>query len=78
VGVNRCFDKFIKIIDVLSIEKEPKMLAKSICQPTFLDGFNIWFGYFCKSNFFIRGCYKLKQMDFDEFTLLSLPINLIF
>jgi hypothetical protein len=54
------------------------MLAKSIHQPTFLDGFNLWFGYFRKLNFFIKGCYKLKQIDFDEFTLLLLLINLVF
>ncbi len=78
MGLNRCLDKFIKKIDVLSIEEEQKMLAKSIRRPTFLDGFNLWFGYFCKSDFFIKGCYKLKQMDFDEFTFFSLPINLVF
>jgi hypothetical protein len=54
------------------------MLAQSMCQLMFLNGLNFLFVYFCMHNIFTRGYSKFKQMDFDEFTLLSLPTNLVF
>ncbi len=35
------FGKFIKKLDVLSIEKEHKMLAQATCQPTFPSNLNL-------------------------------------
>jgi hypothetical protein len=54
------------------------MLTQSMCQFLFLNGLNFLFLYFCMHNTFTRGYSKFNQVDFDEFTLLSLPTNLFF
>jgi hypothetical protein len=48
-----------------------------MCKLTSSNGLNNWFGYFCMWNFFIRGYFELKLMDFDEFISLSLAIGLV-
>jgi hypothetical protein len=67
VGLGR----FIKKFDVLLIEEEWKMLLQSICQPTSPIGLNLKFGYFCIRNFFIQGCSKLSNVDFEDFSLVQ-------
>jgi len=53
------------------------MLAQVICQPDFPSSLNIKFGYFYYLNFFIKGCFELYSVDFEEFCLRSLPINVV-
>jgi hypothetical protein len=54
------------------------MLRQPIYQPTSPSGLNLKFGYFCiKILFFIKGCSKFRKMDFEEFSLVSLPTGLV-
>jgi hypothetical protein len=69
--------KVIKKIEMLSIKEERQMLTQAICQPNFPFSLNIRFGYFYVLNFFIRGCFELYNVDFEEFGLRSLPINVV-
>ncbi len=45
--------------------------------PTSPSGFNMRFNYSCMRIVFIRGCFKLGAMDFDEFNLLFLPTGVV-
>jgi hypothetical protein len=45
--------KGIKKCNVLSIEKERKMLGQAICLPTSPRSLNLQFDYFCIKNVFI-------------------------
>lgn len=71
------FGKSIKKFDILSIEEEQRMLAQMICQPTSPSSLNLKFGYFGMLNFFIKECFELPYVDFDEFSLVSLFINVV-
>jgi hypothetical protein len=59
------------------IEKGHKMLWHEMCLPTSPFGFNMRFSYFYMWIFFIRGCFKLHDMDFDELSLLFLLTNVV-
>jgi hypothetical protein len=48
--------KSIKKSNILSIEKEKKMLVQSMCQPTSPNGLNLRFGNFCMQ-FFLSGVF---------------------
>jgi hypothetical protein len=48
-----------------------------MCLPTSSFGFNMKFGYFFMRNFFIRGCFKLCVVDFDEFCSFFLPTSMV-
>jgi len=50
------------------------MLAQAICQPTSPYNLNLKYGYFCMR---IKGCYKFWNVDFDEFILVSLLIDVV-
>ncbi len=71
------FGKSIKKFDILSIEEKQRMLAQMICQPTSPCSLNLRFGYFGMLNFFIKECFELPYVDFDEFSLVSLFINVV-
>jgi hypothetical protein len=58
--------KVIKKFEMLSIEEEWWMLTQVICQPNFPSSLNIKFGYFNYLNFFIKGCFELYNVDFEE------------
>lgn len=36
---------------------------------------NLQFGYFCMQNYFIRGCQKLKNVDFEGLCILQLLVS---
>ncbi len=59
----------IKKSNILSIEKEQRMLAQATCQPTSPCNLNLKFGYFYMQNIFITGCFC--NVDFGEFNLVS-------
>jgi hypothetical protein len=44
------------------------MLGQEMCLPTSPFSLNLRFGYFYMWNFFIRGCFELRVVDFDEFS----------
>ncbi len=48
------------------------MLSQSICEPTSLIGLNLTFDYFYMQIFFIQGCSELKNVDFEELSLVLL------
>jgi len=54
------------------------MLAQAICQLNYPLSLNFRFGDFFIHNFFIRGCFKSRNVDFEEFSLRSLPTNVVF
>jgi hypothetical protein len=53
------------------------MLVQSMCQLTSPFSLNLKFANFYMRIFLIKGCSKLHHVDFDEFSLLSLPTNII-
>ncbi len=70
--------KVIKFFEMLSIEEEWRMLTQIICQPNFPSSLNILFGYFHYLNLFIRGCFELSSVNFEEFGLRALLISVVF
>jgi hypothetical protein len=48
------------------------MLAQAIYQLNSPSSLNFTFGYFFIHNVFIRGCFELCNVDFEEFSLRSL------
>jgi hypothetical protein len=48
-----------------------------MCQFTSPSSLNMRLAYFYMQIFFIRGCFELHIVNFDEFNLLSLPTNII-
>jgi hypothetical protein len=63
--------------NVLFIEKKCKMLVQSMCKLISPSSLNLRFAYFYMQSFFITRCSKLHVVDFDEFSLLFLPSNII-
>jgi hypothetical protein len=69
--------KTIKKLDVLFVQEECRILTQATCYMTSLFGLNLSFRYFYMWIFFIKGCFELRGSDFDEFNLLSLPIDIV-
>ncbi len=67
---NASIGKSINKFDVFFIEEKHAMLSQMVYQPTSPYGFNFKFGYFCICNFFIYGCSKLQNVEFEEFVLV--------
>jgi hypothetical protein len=53
------------------------MLSQPMCQFNIPSNFNLHFGYFCIIIFFVRGCSKLRKVDFEELSLVILPIDVV-
>jgi hypothetical protein len=53
------------------------MFNQTMYQPTFPSDLNLRFGYLSMRNFFIQGCSKPRNVDFEEFSLLECPIGLV-
>jgi hypothetical protein len=69
--------KIIKKSNLLFIEEERKMLVQSMCQLTSPSSLNLRFAYFTCEFFLLKGCFELHVKDFDEFSLLFSPTNII-
>jgi len=73
IGLGKC----IKKSNILSIEKEQRMLAQGMCEPTSPCNLNLKFDYFYMQNLFIRGYSKFRNVDFGEFNLVSMPTTIV-
>lgn len=54
------------------------MLSQPMCQFNIPFNFNLHFGYFFIIIFFVMRCFKLRKVDFEELSLVILPIDVVF